>query len=378
MTTPLGELLLERIRRDGPVSFEEFMRWALYHPSYGYYSSGRVKIGSDEGDFTTSPHVSALFASGVARFIVSADAALGSPEIFHLVEGGPGEGKLALDILDFLRERYPDLYRRAVYVPEDASAALRERQKKVLERHREKLSAEAVQGYEGVCFSNELLDAFPVRRFILEGGKAREIIVGEADGSLAFTSRPADASAIPARIPKPSAEESWEVEICAEIPRWLEKTSSKIGRGYILTIDYGDEAGELYGPHRPRGTIRGFREHRHLDDLLSGPGSADLTASVDFTSLIEVGESLGLENSKLMTQRDFLFSFGLLEEAERIEREESDQLKLIETCRAIGQLIMPGTGMGESFHALIQAKNAPLSELQSTSFFGFTLNKETV
>jgi SAM-dependent MidA family methyltransferase len=363
MTTPLGAWILERIRREGPVTFEEFMGWALYHPSFGYYSSGKVRIGSDEGDFTTSPHVSSLFAITLGRFVISADEALGSPEVLHLVEGGPGEGRLASDLLDFLEKRSPELYRRVRYFPEETSPELSMRQAKALYRHQTQLAPKAPESYEGVYFSNELLDAFPVRRFILESGAAMELFVEEREGHLAFKSRLAESSSIPGRIPRPLAGESWGVEVCEEIPRWLSRTASKIKRGYLLTLDYGDKVSGLYGPHRPEGTVRGFRGHAHLEDLLSEPGSADLTASVDFSALIEEGEKLGLDSSPLMLQRDFLFSFGLLEEAQRIEEEESDELELIKTRNAIGQLIMPGTGMGESFRALVQSKDASITAL---------------
>jgi SAM-dependent MidA family methyltransferase len=51
----LEEIITSQIRDSGPITFAEFMELALYHPLYGYYSSGINSIGK-EGDFYTSPH----------------------------------------------------------------------------------------------------------------------------------------------------------------------------------------------------------------------------------------------------------------------------------------------------------------------------------
>ncbi|TLN23538.1 hypothetical protein FDZ71_02765, partial [bacterium] len=162
---------------------------------------------------------------------------------------------------------------------------------------------------------------------------------------------------------RPKEGERWEVEVNTGLEGWLSRIAGSMGRGYLLTIDYGEPGETLYGPERPNGTIRGFSGHRHADDLLASPGSIDLTASIDFTLLSKTAEKLGLISAPFINQHNFLFAHGLLEEAARLEGEIGDEMDLLAFRRSMGELIFPGQGMGESFMALVQAKNAPLEPL---------------
>ena len=147
--TPLGRLIAKEIENLGPMEFRRFMELALYHPEHGYYTSGKVRIGAQDADFVTAPHVSRLFGRCLARLVALADKALGNPEPFTLVEGGPGEGVLGKDILDALASSEPDLYRRLVYVPEEISPALKARQAEKLTAHADKIGVIAAGGFCG-------------------------------------------------------------------------------------------------------------------------------------------------------------------------------------------------------------------------------------
>lgn len=64
----LSEIIMERIKKEGPISFRDFMEMALYYPELGYYNSAQNKIGTD-GDFYTSANVSASFGAMIGRQI---------------------------------------------------------------------------------------------------------------------------------------------------------------------------------------------------------------------------------------------------------------------------------------------------------------------
>lgn len=370
MSNALRSWIAEQISRNGPVPFARFMEWALYHPQHGYYSGGRVRVGEDNGDFTTAPHVSGLFAGCLARFAAAVDGALGSPEPFVLIEGGPGEGRLARDLLDSLARREPDLYRRMRYRLDEISPALRQRQRKMLAPHGEKIDWGLPQhAVEGLYLSNELLDAMPVHRLLRMGDEVFEIWVGNEGEGLLETLRPPLDPEVAREGRELLTGEGFQVEVRPGVGPWLSSTSGCLRRGVVLSIDYGDEATRLFGPWRPNGTCVGYSAHRQTADLLAAPGEQDLTAQVDFTAVRRAGEALGLHSAPLLKQREFLFATGLLQELEEAEQSDRSEVEKIELRQAVAPLLMPGSGMGEAFKVLVQTKGLdpaglPLSPAQ--------------
>ncbi len=363
MSQPLADWIRNRIREQGPVPFARFMEWALYHPEHGYYTSGRARVGSDHGDFTTAPHMTPVFARCLARWVAAADRALGEPDPFVLVEGGAGEGRLARDLLDALRRREPGLYQRLRYAPHEASPAARNRLEETLAPHADRC-VPPPERFTGVYLSNELLDALPVHRIRKGPDGLEEAFVDAVDGAFRETwVRPPSPPVLGFldRHPIPLGG-GWEAEVCPAALEWLAGVARRLERGYVLTVDYGDEADRLYGPHRPRGTCLAYRGHRTSGDLLDAPGLQDLTAHVNFTALRAEGRRLGLEPAPLLTQRSFLFAAGLVQEVESLERELPPH-EALAARRALAPLLLPDAGMGDTFKALVQAKNAPLSGL---------------
>ncbi|MBI5442379.1 MAG: SAM-dependent methyltransferase [Deltaproteobacteria bacterium] len=360
---PLEGWIRGQIGAGGPVIFEQFMDWALYHPEHGYYASGRAALGRDEGDFTTAPQISELFGTCLARLISAADRALGSPARFSLVEGGAGEGRLGRQILDALQLRDPNLYGRLTYSPEESGEAWRARQEELLAPHRARVANAQARDFVGLYLSNELVDAFPVHRLVRRNDTLWEVYVGlEADNLtelLLPPSRPELAQLLEEE--GVHVEEGCEVEVNLRALEWLRSVAGRLRRGYVVTVDYGDEAESLYGRRRAGGTCLAYERHRTSEELLARPGLRDLTAHVDFTALRRAGLSAGLEAAPLRTQRDFLFGLGFLREVEELEHRGLSEAELLAARRALAPLLFPG--MGEAFHVLVQAKDAPLSAL---------------
>lgn len=364
MENPLESWIRSQIEACGPVPFERYMDWALYHPEFGYYASGRARPGQDEGDFTTSPHISRLFGRCVATLVEAADRALGRPDSFVLVEGGAGDGRLARDILDALQQRAPDLYARLCYGPEESGPVWATRRAELLAPHAGRVIAPP-ERFTGVYLSNELADAFPVHRLARRGRELLEVHVGLSEGSLAELLLPPSRPEIVAYLEEEGVEvcEGCEVEVSLRALGWIRRVAGRVRRGYAVTVDYGDEGRRLYGPDRPRGTCLAYRGHRISEDLLAEPGNIDLTAHVNFSALARAGQEEGLEPAPLLSQRDFLFALGLLTEVEVMERLGLSEAELLSARRALAPLLFPGGEMGESFKVLVQAKEAPLSEL---------------
>jgi len=176
----LTEILAERIRAGGPISFAEFMRECLYHPVHGYYSRASSRRF---GDYYTSVDVHPIFGRLVARQFAEMWELLGSPRPFVVAESGAGAGRLAGQILDFSAQALPAFYAALEYVAVERSSARRAEHAARLADHvaagRVSSAGEIPRTISAGCiFSNELLDALPAHRVAVENGALREIYVG--------------------------------------------------------------------------------------------------------------------------------------------------------------------------------------------------------
>lgn len=358
----LTEILAQRIRASGPLPFDEFMRECLYHPVHGYYSrAGAARFG----DYYTSVDVHPIFGRLLARQFAEMWELLGSPRPFVLSECGAGAGRLAAHILDFSARALPAFYQAVQYVAVERSDARRAEQATRLAPHvgqgRASSAAELPRSITAGCiFSNELLDALPVQRVLIERGSLREMFVGW-DGAR-FTEIVGEPSA-PAlanyfREQGITLEEGQQAEVCFEARDWIESAGQALGRGFVLTIDYGHEAPALYSQHHNRGTLLAYREHTVSEHVLDAPGEQDLTAHVNFTALDVWGRRAGLTRTGLVTQLQFLVALGRGDEFADLYEPGQTEMEKLRARLLLKNLIHP-EGLGEMFQVLIQHKGIP-------------------
>jgi SAM-dependent MidA family methyltransferase len=175
-------------------------------------------------------------------------------------------------------------------------------------------SLPADDGIEGCILSNELLDALPFRRVRKRGGALHELLVG-LDGDRFVDIEAEPSSGVRAYFDALGLEpgEGCEAEAGLAARDWTVRAASALKRGYLLSLDYGYEAHELYAPWRRRGTLLTFYRHTSGDDPYARVGRQDITASVDFTTLQRAGEQAGLTTLGLTKQADMLSALGALE-----------------------------------------------------------------
>jgi SAM-dependent MidA family methyltransferase len=147
-----------------------------------------------------------------------------------------------------------------------------------------------------------------------------------------------------------------QAEINLNAARWLASAAQALEKGFILTIDYGYPAAELYTPRRKLGTLLCYYRHQVEENPYRRLGLQDITAHVDFTTLMKCGEELGLQNVWFGEQYRFLLSAGIIEEIEEIERSEKPEEEKLRLRLTLKKLIMPEGGMGDTFRVLIQSK----------------------
>lgn len=357
--SPLEALLRDRIRQSQGLDFAEFMGLCLYHPQFGYYMAPRERIGK-QGDFFTSSSVHALFGGLIARQLHEMWQLLGGGP-FTLAEQGAGEGHLAKDVLDAIAAQFPDFYRQLHYALVEISPDNRQRQQAVLTDHTPRLrwcGLEELTGMQGCFLSNELLDAFPVHLLEKQNGELKEVFVtlrGEAiSEELRPLTNPALLEHLHSQQLQPVEGNRFEVNLAA--PAWIRQVGALLKRGFVLTIDYGYPAAELYAPFRRNGTLMCFHRHSSSEDPYQRFGEQDITAHVDFTAIERCGAEVGLKRLYFGEQYRFLMALGFVEALMELQARETDPRKAQALRMTLKTLIVPDGGMGETFKVLIQGK----------------------
>jgi SAM-dependent MidA family methyltransferase len=361
-TAPLATRLRERIKREGPMTFRDWMRSALYDPTDGYYCRADRNRWGTAGDYRTSPERSSLFASTFARYFGKLYQQLGKPQAWTVIEVGAGDGRFAEGILQTFEQCFPNIFAATNYVLDEISPDSRALAARRLQRFGEQVHFGKVDDSEinnGVVFTNELLDAFPVHRVMLHNGEYKELYVDVDDSGKFQWLLGAQSAALLTRLGEYfetlgiQQHEGQVVEVNLEIEDWLRRVASRLRSGFVITVDYGASTEELHSPAAAQsGTLRGFRRHQFVEDLLADPGEHDLTTTVDWSFVKAVGTRLGFEVREFARQDQFLLANGLLEQLEiesALAENEAERLRLSSAAR---EMILPD-GMAAHFQVLV-------------------------
>ena len=376
MTDSLAVFLRQHISQQaqGRIPFVEFMDWVLYHPEQGYYSQG-LGLGK-AGDFFTSSHLGPYLGELLAQQFWDCWQRLGKPEPFTLLEMGAGQGWLAGDILQAIWKRDSQWASQVRYQIVERSSQLRDRQR----QHLQPLLAQwpQMEGVDwvtwedlepetlvGCCFSNELVDAFPVHRLRLHQGQVQEVYVTWMDHGSGLGQwqeqydRPSTDQLLRyfqdlgIDLTHPTYPDGYSTEVNLAAQNWLGTVASKLQRGYLITIDYGYNSDRYHHPQRYQGTLQCYYQHRRHSDPYQYLGQQDITAHVNFTALKQWGQQMGLEVLGFTRQALFLMALGLGDRLQALDQIQ-DLQTLLQQRDALHQLLDP-TGLG-NFGVLIQGK----------------------
>jgi SAM-dependent MidA family methyltransferase len=404
----LEYIIIEKIKKEGPVTFETFMDMALYYPELGYYSSAETTIGR-AGDFYTSPHLHPVFGAVLGKQLIEMWTVMGKPSVFHSVEIGAGSGYLCKDILDYLHElpkdmalaqEKSDFLRSLRYVIVEPYQHFEEKQRKLIEKYLKDFSTqcrgglefhphenkdkiagtvhcgcpelitwvktlkELNEGMSGCIFSNELLDAFPVHLVEIDD-ELKEIYVDFNGKEFVEVKKVPSSAGLTNYLREFSAalQRGYRTEINLRIKGWLQEASALLSKGFLLTIDYGYSAGEYYSEDRTKGTLLCYHNHQFNENPYRNAGVQDITAHVNFSSLERWGKELGLRTIGYCPQGTFLIASGI---DEIIAERYADSPDYAFEVSKIKGLIFPH-GFGESHNVMIQYKGPGSPELRGFS-----------
>jgi SAM-dependent MidA family methyltransferase len=384
---PIADVIRER----GPLTVAAFMDVALYDRDLGYYARA-VRRSGRAGDFFTSVDVGPVFGEllelQIAEMASILESRIPNPESpFDLVEAGAGNGRLSADILRAAHRRDPWLYERTRLHLADASASARAAERTTLAGgpgnvdvvDRLVSSSESLpSSFEGVLIANELLDALPVHQVVMRADGLREVYVDVSDGRLVTREGPVSTPALAAYLDQlgVALEPGWRVEINLRASDWIRDVARRLRRGFVILIDYGHEARELYSPTHAGGTLTTFARHTMAGpesspgspSWLAHPGEQDITAHVDFTSVRATAEDEGLTTLGFLDQTYFLLGLANLENLEH--RGNPANLANPENLKqrlALKTLLMPG-GLGSTHKVMILSKGVGTPALQGCSY----------
>lgn len=344
----LIRFIRSEIEKRGPQSFAWFMQQALYHPELGYYSSGRCVIGR-KGDYFTNVSVGPLFGEILAAQFAEMWERLGSVEDFTIVEQGAHDGQFARDVLESMQKRAPELFAALRYRIVEPFPILQDRQSRMLERFRDKVEwRDSLHPFLGVHFSNELLDAMPVRPI---SGNI-EKLVDLKDDKFLFVERPISQQATFQPPTQPDAFNQAALD-------WIDDVAAKLQRGYVVAIDYGRLEDEFHGDVQVRA------QHRNLDSPFEQIGQADITMPVEWSTIIERAQANGLRVTGFTDQHHFLTGIistwpDLLQACSGNSTVSSRRIQLAaadrKTKRALQTLLHPEM-LGRAFQVIALEKN---------------------
>ena len=353
----LSDIIIQKIQRDGPLAFNEYMELCLYHPTLGYYSSSDNAIGK-QGDFYTSSCLGNIFGIMIAKQIEEMWESLGMGH-FTIVEYGAGTGILCHDILLYLQKNSP-LYDALTYCIIEKSGAMRKKEKALL--------SEKVSWHDSICeigpvtgciLSNELLDNFAVHQIVMNDGP--EEISVDYKNSLSELLKPASDNVkeylkeLNIHLPL-----GYRTEINTDAIDWVKEVATHLAYGYVITIDYGYPSSELYKPYRNSGSLVCYYKHQINTNPFIHIGEQDITSHVNFSALCHWGLKNGLSYLGFTDQAHFLLDLGIEEELKRMRTHKPHPLSIKQEL-ILKHLLLED--MGRTFKVLIQGKGTNRNQI---------------
>lgn len=359
----LTTIIIDRIKREGPLSFHDFMEMALYYPALGYYTSASTKIGK-QGDYFTTPHLSPVIGMVLGRQIEEMWRQSGEKH-FTIVEYGAGEGFLCYDILRYLQSA-SKRYDRLRYCIIEKSAAMRTKQQQHLPAKVEWYDAiEAIGEITGCVISNELVDNFAVHRVVMQE-QLQEVFLDYQDGFVEVL-RPAGQALISyfnelgVQLPP-----GFRTEVNLEATEWIRSIGATLKKGYVITIDYGYSSEELYRSSRSNGTLLCYHQHQINDEPYKAIGLQDITSHVNFSALRHWGLKNGLACSGLISQAAFLLALDFKDCLRKTLAAGENKLKAAWQEAMLTRTFL--LDMGMRFKVLIQHKGVSGRKLSGLTF----------
>jgi SAM-dependent MidA family methyltransferase len=335
------------IHEMSPISFDKHMDLCLYHPDLGYYAQVPTQVGKD-GDFFTSVSCGPLFGQIIADVITRwwKNAHIAGP--WRIIEIGPNNAALAIDVLDSLALDHPDAWHELEFCCIDPLPLPRAFQEKMLASYGPKVrcleNVDSLAELPTFVYANEVLDAFPCHLIEKTAEGWKEVTIHSIAQDTPLEERlTTSIASIPSLLQSCEYPLGYRTEIRDCSLSFWQKLRSCISFGELLWFDYGFAEPEYYAVERSRGTLRVYQQHQASDNPLENLGQCDITAHVNFTAVAREAIAAGCTLKGFEPQEFFLTKNA----ADRLTRRDHDA----KTLRNFQTLTHPAH-LGGKFHAL--------------------------
>lgn len=366
----------ELIQQNGRITFAQFMQACLYSPNGGFYSARDDSINAH---FGTSSSSHPVFGTLIARQLEQMWRLLGEPPVFYAIEVGSGDGLLAQSIADACGREAPRFAETLYYVAADYQPGLQPHDGApdssygvsdrattgrpgpipIIQRVRTE-GLGAFQNVVGCILCNELIDNFPVHRFAIQDGRVKEVYVTVDNGSLTEVLDEPSTPRIEERLASLdlTLPDMYRGEVNLAMENWIAEISRTLDRGFVLTIDYGELASDLYSPDNAQGTLVCFDRHAIGSDPYQRIGQQDITCQVDFTTLMGLGERYSLTTAGYARQSEFLENLGFTSSLDALDTQGLSAART-ELHRIVMMTLVDPAEYGD-FKVLAQSKGVAL------------------
>ena len=353
------------IQKGGSISFYEYMNVVLNDPANGYYGSGKNILGP-KGDFVTSPSMSEDFSFLLSKQVEEWLVQLRNKDFYNgklfVMECGAGDGSLLSGLIQYFIFSNKDFLENISFIIIEPNRGMIKKQKRKLEKFIN-LGIEILwksleefdnQSFNGIILANEVLDALPVERIVVEEGRLYRQVVSldNKTGKLYFDkdsitkklekSLASAKTKLGIKVPPDDAPEGWATEWHVDNQIWLESLYKKINNGILLIIDYAKDAKRYYSSRNSNGTLISYKDQKVIHDVFESPGNCDLTSHICTETLINDAKNLGFENNGLVKQGEALLSLGLATRLFEVQNElKKDLSKALARREALLRLVDP-------------------------------------
>ena len=331
----LVELIKERIQNNSPITFAEYMDLSLYHPTYGYYHNGTIKIG-EHGDFITAPEESPLYAQCIANYLQEKIPNLSS---YCILELGAGSGSLASYLI-------PHLNMGKYQILELSAEHISSQKLQLAEFDNvEWLTSLPNDNLPRIILANEVVDAMPVERW-RHSVCWEQAYIDVENETLSLHWKKEEPTCILRDYLKDWPNDR-EYLYNPHLQGWL-GALAKCAQ-HLLIFDYGMTLKEL--ALTSTSGIRCYQKHHIHHDPLNATGNCDITCDIDFSALLDHPH---WQMQNFQNQREFLLENGLA----TINLTQMSEIDRLKTAQSIKRLVMPDQ-MGEIFKMLHLVTNRP-------------------
>ena len=360
MYTKLEEIIIKTIKDNGPISFHDYMEMALYYPNLGYYTSPKEKLGIN-GDYYTSPVLSNLFGQMLGRQLEEMWNLMDKDPL-TIVEYGAGSGILCFDILNYLKNNEALHGNLKYFIIEKSEVMQKEQQKLLDEKVKWIKSIDEIKGIKGCVISNEVVDNFAVNRIVMKD-ELMEVFVDYQDRFVEELLPASEKTKQYLQRHCITLPKEYCTEVNLEVEKWIKQIATNVERGFIITVDYGYPAYELYTPERNKGTLTCYFKHRVNFSPYANIGQQDITAHVNFSAIHGWGQNYGLQFAGFCNQNFFLRSLGIADTLRELEKDKTANIVNIgfQINKLLGE-------MGNKFKVLIQQKGTKKKALRGMQF----------